>query len=151
MVLPSLIQQLYQESMAFTSILYCNIYDGIYRSKKLIWSRGAQYWHSSPLTVHQYKGRRGHYIKFGGKNIEKLFHYLYDGVPESQYLKRKYDIFQSSLERVYRRKSPKTTSEDALAFYVHFLDPDGIPRLIYFRTEAEMLKFKENLEQDAIL
>jgi len=70
------------------------------RSKKLIYVKLAKRWHFGPLTVHEYKGRRGYYIKMGGKNIEKLFHYFYDDVPESQYLKRKYDIFQSSLERV---------------------------------------------------
>ncbi len=29
--------------------------------------------------------------------IEFLFHYLYDGVPDSQYLKRKYEVFKNYL------------------------------------------------------
>jgi hypothetical protein len=52
-----------------------------------------------PLTVFKYKRANAYYIKFRGKeNIEKLFHYFYDGVDESMYLSRKYDTFVKGLK-----------------------------------------------------
>ncbi|TVL99685.1 MAG: hypothetical protein CV087_17205 [Candidatus Brocadia sp. WS118] len=45
------------------------------------------------------KGNVSYYFRYGTKDSVKLFHYLYDGVPESQYLKRKYEIFKSYLDR----------------------------------------------------
>jgi hypothetical protein len=35
-----------------------------------------------------------YYFRFTGSQCIKLYHYMYDGVPESQYLKRKYDMFK---------------------------------------------------------
>jgi hypothetical protein len=38
-----------------------------------------------------------YYIRVTGTQVPKLYHYLYDDVPESQYLDRKYKLFYSSL------------------------------------------------------
>jgi hypothetical protein len=35
-----------------------------------------------------------YYLRVDGIELRKLFHYLYDGVPSTQYLQRKYDIFK---------------------------------------------------------
>ena len=45
------------------------------------------------------KGNVSYYFRYGTKDSIKRFHYLYDGVPESQYLKRKYEVFRSYLDR----------------------------------------------------
>ena len=37
-----------------------------------------------------------HYFKFTGKQVPQLYHYLYYNVPESQYLKRKFELFKKS-------------------------------------------------------
>jgi len=52
-----------------------------------------------PLTVFKDKRANAYYIKIRGKeNIEKLFHYFYDGVDESMYLSRKYEVFVKGLK-----------------------------------------------------
>ncbi|MEW6409859.1 MAG: LAGLIDADG family homing endonuclease [Nitrospirota bacterium] len=44
-----------------------------------------------PLAIHAEKRSKAYYIKLNSReNLEKLFHYLYDGVDESIYLARKY-------------------------------------------------------------
>ncbi len=51
-----------------------------------------------PLTIHM-KNINAFYIKIQTrKNVEKLFHYFYDGVDESMYLSRKYNVFVEGLE-----------------------------------------------------
>lgn len=45
------------------------------------------------------KGNISYYFRYGTKDSIKLFHYLYDEVPESQYLKRKFEIFKNYLDR----------------------------------------------------
>jgi len=37
--------------------------------------------------------------RYGTNDSIKLFHYLYEGVSESQYLKRKYEVFKNYLNR----------------------------------------------------
>jgi hypothetical protein len=45
------------------------------------------------------KGKNpSYYIRVTGTQVPKLYHYLYDDVPESQYLDRKYKLFCSSLQ-----------------------------------------------------
>src|SRR3989338_2643675 len=53
------------------------------------------------------KGNVSYYFRYGTKDSIKLFHYLYDEVPESQYLKRKYEIFKNYLDR---NKTPRQLS-----------------------------------------
>ncbi len=51
-----------------------------------------------PLAIHHTKGRNAFYIGLRTrKGIEKLFHFFYDDVDESVYLKRKYDVFVKGL------------------------------------------------------
>ena len=52
----------------------------------------------SEITIYKYKGRNGYYIRLAGKNCQRLFHYFYDEVDESLYLKRKYDVFKNVLD-----------------------------------------------------
>ena len=48
--------------------------------------------------IYIHKGKNpSYYIKVTGTQVPKLYHYLYDNVPESQYLGRKYKLFKSSL------------------------------------------------------
>jgi hypothetical protein len=52
-----------------------------------------------PLKIHQEKRSKSYYIKLDtSKNIGKLFHYFYDGVDESMYLTRKYNVFVKGLK-----------------------------------------------------
>jgi hypothetical protein len=37
-------------------------------------------------------------IRYRGSNVPQLFHYLYDNVPSTQYLERKFNLFKQSLE-----------------------------------------------------
>ncbi|MGA2465557.1 MAG: LAGLIDADG family homing endonuclease [Thermodesulfobacteriota bacterium] len=51
-----------------------------------------------PLTMHKAKRSKSYYIKIDAKeNLEKLFNYFYDGVNESMYLERKFEIFAKGL------------------------------------------------------
>ena len=45
------------------------------------------------------KGNVSYYFRYGTNNSIKLFYYLYDGVPENQYLKRKYEVFKNYLDK----------------------------------------------------
>lgn len=49
------------------------------------------------IAIYEYKGRKGYYIRLAGKNCQRLFHYFYDEVDESLYLKRKYEVFKKGL------------------------------------------------------
>jgi predicted DNA-binding protein YlxM (UPF0122 family) len=50
-------------------------------------------------TIHINKGKNpSYYFRYTGTQVIKLFHYLYDDVPESQYLERKYKLFRASLQ-----------------------------------------------------
>jgi len=52
-----------------------------------------------PLKIHEEKRSKSYYIKIDSKDgLEKLFHYLYDGVDESIYLSRKYNTFVKGLK-----------------------------------------------------
>ncbi len=63
-----------------------------------------------PLTVFKDKRANAYYIKIRGKeNIEKLFHYFYDGVDESMYLTRKYKVFVRGLKLVEKEKTEQLT------------------------------------------
>jgi hypothetical protein len=49
--------------------------------------------------IHVRKGEKSsYYIRFTGTQVAKLYHYLYDDVPESHYLDRKYKLFRLSLQ-----------------------------------------------------
>ena len=51
-----------------------------------------------PMTIHM-KNINAYYIKIQTReNVEKLFHYFYDGVDESIYLSRKYNTFVKGLK-----------------------------------------------------
>jgi hypothetical protein len=52
-----------------------------------------------PLVIHEDKRSNAYSIKSATKeNIERLFHYFYDGVDESMYLSRKYEVFVKGLK-----------------------------------------------------
>jgi len=52
-----------------------------------------------PLVIHEDKRSNAYYIKIQTReNVEKLFHYFYDGVDESMYLSRKYEVFVKGLK-----------------------------------------------------
>lgn len=56
-----------------------------------------------PLKIHvEHRSKSPSYsIKVRSKeNVEKLFNYFYDGVDESMYLKRKYDVFVKGLNLI---------------------------------------------------
>lgn len=53
----------------------------------------------SRRTIHATKGKSpSYYLKLNRPDCVKLYHYLYDHVPESQYLRRKYDINSSAVK-----------------------------------------------------
>ena len=89
-------------------------------------------------------------FRYHNLQCQQLYHYLYDNVPQSQYLKRKYDIFQSCLSRQYRSTSVKKIAKNTWPFCVHYVDENGKRRRRYFRIEAELRKFKESLDQGAV-
>lgn len=60
------------------------------------------------------KGNISYYIRYGTKDSIKLFHYMYNGVPESQYLKRKYEVFKNYLD--------KNTTPRQLTFFKYHED-----------------------------
>ena len=49
-------------------------------------------------TIHQNRGSRASTIYYRGSRCRTLFHVLYDGVPESQYLVRKYVRFKAAAD-----------------------------------------------------
>ena len=52
-----------------------------------------------PLTIHKERRSKAYYIRLASReNLEKLFHYFYDGVDESMYLTRKYNVFVKGLK-----------------------------------------------------
>jgi len=67
--------------------------------KKVLEEKLEKYEHGKyPLTIHEEKRSKAYYIKLSSKeNVEKLFHYLYEGVDESLYLSRKYNVFVKGL------------------------------------------------------
>jgi hypothetical protein len=53
---------------------------------------------SDTLNIHTEKRSNAYSIKLNSlDNLENLFHYLYDGIDETLYLKRKYDVFVEGL------------------------------------------------------
>jgi hypothetical protein len=63
-----------------------------------------------PLTVFKDKRANAYYIRISGKgNIEKLFHYFYDGVDESMYLSRKYNVFVKGLKLEKKEETGQLT------------------------------------------
>jgi len=57
-----------------------------------------------PLTLHM-KNKNAYYIKIQTReNVEKLFHFFYDGVDESIYLSRKYEVFVKGLKLLNGKK-----------------------------------------------
>jgi len=57
----------------------------------------------SKITIYKYKGRNGYYLRLAGKNCQRLFHYFYDNVDESLYLKRKYEVFKKGLDLLEKK------------------------------------------------
>ncbi|MHC4210670.1 MAG: LAGLIDADG family homing endonuclease, partial [Planctomycetota bacterium] len=49
-----------------------------------------------PVTIHQHGQSVAEYFRWTGRRCVELFHILYDGVPESQYLLRKYERFRTA-------------------------------------------------------
>ncbi len=63
-----------------------------------------------PLKIHQEERTKSYYIKVDTReNIEKLFHYFYDGVDESMYLSRKYNVFAKGLKLEEKEKNEQLT------------------------------------------
>jgi hypothetical protein len=63
-----------------------------------------------PLKIHKDKRANAFYIKIQtGENVEKLFHYLYDGVAESMYLTRKYNVFVKGLNLEKKEETVQLT------------------------------------------
>jgi intein-encoded DNA endonuclease-like protein len=51
------------------------------------------------LTIYRHPYKQARYIRISGKkNCQRLFHYFYDNVDESLYLKRKYEVFKKVLD-----------------------------------------------------
>jgi transcriptional regulator with XRE-family HTH domain len=51
------------------------------------------------VTIHTNKRETpSYYIKYTGSKVHQLFHYLYNNVPSTQYLERKYILFRQSLD-----------------------------------------------------
>ena len=60
-------------------------------------------------TIHM-KNKNAYYIKIQTReNVEKLFHFVYDGIDESMYLSRKYEVFVKGLKLVKREKTEQLT------------------------------------------
>lgn len=50
-------------------------------------------------TIHRHNRETpSYYFRFTGSQVKMLYHYLYDNVPETEYLKRKLVLFRLSLE-----------------------------------------------------
>ena len=62
-----------------------------------------------PMTIHM-QNINVYYIKIQTReNVEKLFHYLYDGIEESMYLARKYDTFVKGLKLEEKGRTEQLT------------------------------------------
>lgn len=47
-------------------------------------------------AIYKTKGKPpSYYMRYSGYQCKKLFHYLYDNVPPTQYLERKYNLFKN--------------------------------------------------------
>ena len=53
--------------------------------------------------------------RYSGRNCYKLFQFLYKGVPESQYLSRKFDVFNNFFNEEYPLKDLQELSDDKLS------------------------------------
>ena len=64
-----------------------------------------------PLTIHKdWTAKNAYYIKIQTKEkVEKLFHYFYDGVDESVYLARKYNVFVKGLNLARKEETEQLT------------------------------------------
>ncbi|MGV8059374.1 MAG: LAGLIDADG family homing endonuclease [Smithellaceae bacterium] len=50
-------------------------------------------------TIHRHNRETpSYYFRFTGSQVTILYHYLYDNIPETEYLKRKFDLFRLSSE-----------------------------------------------------
>lgn len=50
--------------------------------------------------IHEWSGKhRSYYFKYTGRQCTKLYHYLYDDVPPTQYLERKYLLFKKHCDQ----------------------------------------------------
>jgi len=50
-------------------------------------------------TIHRHSHTKTScYFRFTGFQVPMLYHYLYDNVPETEYLERKFNLFHLSLE-----------------------------------------------------
>jgi predicted DNA-binding protein YlxM (UPF0122 family) len=68
-----------------------------------------------PLTIHM-KNKNAYYIKIQTReNVEKLFHFFYDGVDESMYLSRKYEVFVKGLNLGGKRGTEQLTLDLGVA------------------------------------
>ena len=64
-----------------------------------------------PLTIHM-KNINAYSIKIATReNIERLFHYFYDGIDESMYLTRKYNVFVKGL-KLEEKNEPEQLTHD---------------------------------------
>ena len=51
-------------------------------------------------TIHRHNhSNKSYYFRFTDSQVPMLYNYLYENVPETEYLERKYDLFRLSLER----------------------------------------------------
>jgi hypothetical protein len=65
-----------------------------------------------PLKIYKKEGANAYNIKLNtSENIDKLFRYFYEGVDESMYLKRKYDVFMKGLKLGGEAEKDQLTSD----------------------------------------
>jgi len=85
-----------------------------YRSVKKYLPMTDEFWSKYPdgkfpMTIHM-KNINAYYIKIQTReNVEKLFHYFYDGVDESMYLTRKYNVFLKGLRLEEKNETKQLT------------------------------------------
>jgi hypothetical protein len=53
----------------------------------------------SIATIHKYKRSRAYYMKYGPVDCAKLYHILYDGVDQGQFLNRKHEMFRAAADK----------------------------------------------------
>jgi hypothetical protein len=57
------------------------------------------------LTIYRHPYKQARYIRISGKeNCQRLFHYFYDNVDESLYLKRKHEVFKKGLDLLKKKQ-----------------------------------------------